>query len=177
MVNSQVAHSKGLSLSAFLSLYGTEDQCHEMLYRWRWPNGFLCPHCGHDQCCQLTNRKLQQCNRCHRQTSVTAGTIFDSTKLPLTTWFLAIYLLTQDKRGVTATKLHRYLGISYNAAWRMRRKVMRGMLERDGESLPIEWADFDSPGAGRRSGPHPGVDILRGDVASKPSVESIVRTA
>ena len=51
--------------------------------------------------------------------------------------------MTQDKRGITATKLHRYLGISYNAAWRMRRKVMRSMLERDGESLPIGWGDAD----------------------------------
>ena len=42
--------------------------------QWRWPNGFLCPHCGHDRCCQLNTHKLQQCNRCHRQTSITAGT-------------------------------------------------------------------------------------------------------
>ena len=61
---------KGISLNAFLSLYGTEDQCFDALYQWRWPNGFLCPHCGHDRCCQLNSRKLQQCNRCHRQTSI-----------------------------------------------------------------------------------------------------------
>ena len=152
MVERRNSQSKMFSLSAFLSLYGTEEQCYEVLYRWRWPDGFLCPHCGHDQCCQLTSRKLQQCNRCHRQTSVTAGTIFDSTKLPLTTWFLAIYLITQDRRGITVTKLHRYLGISYNAAWRMRRKVMKFMQERGVESLPIGWADFDTADAGARSG-------------------------
>ena len=67
-------------------------------------------------CCQLTSRKLQQCNPCHRQTSITAGTIFGSTKQPLTVWFQAIYLMTQDKKGVSALKLHRHLGISYNAA-------------------------------------------------------------
>ena len=143
MVSSRITQSKAFSLSAFLSLYGTEDQCYEALYRWRWENGFLCPHCGHDQCCQLTSRKLQQCNRCHRQTSVTAGTILDSTRLPLATWFLAIYLMTQDKRGTTATRLHRYLGISYNAAWRMRRKVSRNMLEQDGKPIPVGRAGFD----------------------------------
>ena len=155
MVNSHIPQSKAISLSAFLSLYGTEDQCYDALYRWRWPDGFMCPHCDHDQCCQLTSRKLQQCNRCHRQTSVTAGTILDSTKLPLATWFLAIYLMTQDKRGITATKLHRYLGISYNAAWRMRRKVMRNMLERDGKSLPIGWAGFDNANPGETVVPRP----------------------
>ena len=87
---SPVQFQKGISLSALLSLYGTEDQCFDALYRWRWPNGFVCPHCGHHRCCQLNTRKLQQCNRCHRQTSITAGTIFEATKLPLTVWFQAI---------------------------------------------------------------------------------------
>ena len=116
MARNPVQLQKGISLSEFLKLYGTEDQCFDALYRWRWPKGFQCPHCGHDRACQLTNRKLQQCHRCRRQTSVTAGTIFDSTKLALTVWFQAIYLMTQDKRGVSAMKLHRHLGISYNAA-------------------------------------------------------------
>ena len=84
MARNPVQFQNGISLSVFLSLCGTEGQCFDALYRWRWPNGFLCPHCGHDRCYQLNTRKLQQCNRCHRQTSITAGTIFDSTKLPLT---------------------------------------------------------------------------------------------
>ena len=92
MARNPVQFQKGISLNAFLSLYGTEDQCFDALYQWRWPNGFLCPHCGHDRCCQLNSRKLQQCNGCQRQTSITAGTNFDSTKLPLTVWLQAIYL-------------------------------------------------------------------------------------
>ena len=109
----------------FLEHYGTEEQCFDALFRWRWPNGFRCPHCGHDRHCQLTHRKLLQCNRCRRQTSVTAGSDFDSTKLPLTQWFLGLYLLTRDVRPASAMSLHRTLGISYNAAWRMKRKLMR----------------------------------------------------
>ena len=80
MARNPVQFQKGISLNEFLSLYGTEDQCFDALYQLRWPNGFMCPHCGHDRCCQLSSRKLQQCNRCHRQTSITAGTIFDSTQ-------------------------------------------------------------------------------------------------
>ena len=83
MARNPVQFQKGICLNEFLSLYGTEDQCFDALYQWRRPNGFLCRHCGHDRCCQLNSRKLQQCNRCHRQTSITAGTIFDSTKLAL----------------------------------------------------------------------------------------------
>ena len=92
----------------------------------------------HDRCCQLNTHKLQQCNRCHR-TSITAGTIFDSTKLPLTVWFQGIYLMTgMDKKGMmtpggSAMKLHVVntgVGISYNAAWRMR-QLMQVMMERD----------------------------------------------
>ena len=101
------------------------------LYHWRWPNGFVCPNCDHDRGCQLTTHKLQQCYRCNRQTSITAGTIFEATKLPLTVWFQGIYFMTQDKKGVSAMKLHRQLGISYNAAWRMRHKLMQVMMERD----------------------------------------------
>ena len=153
MARNPVQFQKGISLNEFLSLYGTEDQCFDALFQWRWPNGFLCPHCGHDRCCQLSSRKLQQCNRCHRQTSITAGTIFDSTKLALTLWFQAIYLMTQDKKGVSAMKLHRHLGISYNAAWRMRHKLMQVMMERDrahplGGSIQLD----DAYLGGERSG-------------------------
>ena len=153
MAHNPVQFQKGISLSVFLSLYGTEDQCFDALYQWRWPNGFLCPHCGHDRCCQLNSRKLQQCNRCHRQTSITAGTIFDSTKLALTVWFQAIYLMTQDKKGVSAMKLHRHLGISYNAAWRIRHKLMQVMMERDREHPLSGWIELDDAYlGGERSG-------------------------
>jgi hypothetical protein len=100
MARNKVQFQKGVSLNEFLSQYGTEEQCFNALYAWRWTEGFVCPNCNHDKYCQLTSRKLQQCNRCHQQTSLTAGTIFESTKLPLTLWFQGIYLITQDKKGV-----------------------------------------------------------------------------
>ena len=84
MARNPVQFRKGISHNAFLSLYGTEDQSFDALFRFRRPNGFLCPHCAHDWWWQLASRKLQQCNRCHRQTSITVGTIFGSTKLALT---------------------------------------------------------------------------------------------
>ncbi|MGR5239259.1 IS1595 family transposase, partial [Vibrio alfacsensis] len=72
-----------------------------------------------------------QCNSCHAQTSLTSGTILANTKLPLTVWFLAIFLLTQAKNGISALELSRHLGISYNATWRLKHKLMQAMKEFD----------------------------------------------
>lgn len=125
---SRIQH-QALDFDDFLMCYGTEEQCFDALFQWRWPDGFRCPHCGHDRYCQLAHRKLLQCNRCRRQTSVTAASDFDSTKLPLTVWFHALYLLTRDTKPASAMSLHRRLGISYNAAWRMKKKLMRAVTD------------------------------------------------
>ena len=82
-------------------------------------------------------RQLYQCSRCHHQASVISGTIFEATKLPLTTWFLGLYLLTQTKNGVSALELRRQLGITYKAAWRLKHKLMQVMKELD-DCQPLE---------------------------------------
>ena len=169
MARNPVQFQKGISLNEFLSLYGTEQQCFDALYRWRWPNGFVCPNCGHDRGCQLTTHKLQQCYRCNRQTSITAGTIFEATKLPLTVWFQGIYFMTQDKKGASAMKLHRQLGISYNAAWRMRHKLMQVMMERDREHLLGGFIQLDDAylGGERSGGKHRVKLFLNGQLGSE----------
>jgi transposase-like protein len=137
MAKNKVQFQQGFSLQELFSKYGTEQQCRQALIQWRWSQGFQCPSCGHDQYCELTTRHLFQCNRCHTQTSVTAGTIFDSTKLPLTTWFLAIYHITQSKISVSALSLKRIIGVSYNTALLMKHKIQQAMKERD-DSKPLE---------------------------------------
>ena len=163
MARASVPLHKKLSLNDFLECYGTEDQCFEALYRWRWPDGFHCPHCGHDRHCELTNRRLQQCNRCRRQTSVTAGTVFDSTKLPLTSWFLGVYLMTQDRKRASAMALHRHLGISYNAAWRMKRKLIGMLSDPDRPFLLIGHDEDDHRLAAREQGGPLAADVESGD--------------
>jgi transposase-like protein len=173
MSRNHVQFQKGLSLNEFFSAYGTEEQCFEALFTWRWPNGFVCPHCGANSCCQLRVRKLQQCDGCHRQTSVTAGTIFDATKLPLTTWFQGIYLMTQNKKGISAMALHRQLGISYNAAWRMKHKLMQVMLERDDDHPLSGYIELDDAYlGGERTGCKPG----RGAAGKTPFVAAVETT-
>ena len=116
MPKNKVQFQKGLSLSDFLGKYGTGTQCREALVKLRWPDGFVCPKCGNEGHCKLSTRNLYQCNGCHHQTSITAGTIFHRTRLPLTKWFLAIYLLTQRKKSISALQLSREIGVNYDTA-------------------------------------------------------------
>lgn len=130
-MKNQVQFQKGYSLVEFMKDYGNEVQCREALFQWRWPKGYSCPDCGSLSYCTLKTRPIYQCNHCHHQQSLTSGTIFASTKLPMTIWFLAIHLLTQAKTGLSALALHRQLGVSYNTAWSIKHKLMQVMKERD----------------------------------------------
>ncbi len=174
MARNKVQFQKGISLNTFLQQYGTEDQCFDALYQWRWPDVFQCPHCGHNRYCQLSNHKLQQCNRCHHQTSITAGAIFESTKLPLTIWFLAIYLITQSKKGISAMQLHRQLGISYNAVWRLKHKLMQVMLERNQEHKLSGFIELDDAYLG---GEHTGCKPGCGAADKTPFVAAVETNA
>src|SRR6476619_3586238 len=89
----------GLSEAEFWQRFGTEEACRAALFQLRWGKGWACPGCGHGGYAELKGRAVYQCNRCKRQVGLTAGTVFHWTKLPLTTWFLAIYHLSQSKGG------------------------------------------------------------------------------
>src|SRR3712207_4330278 len=122
---------KGLSEAVFRERFGTEEACRKALFEMRWQEGLSCPGCGHRGFCQLKTRELFQCNRCKRQVRLTAGTVFQDTKLPLTTWFAAIYHLTQSKGGVSSVELGRRLGVKQGTAWLMKHKLMRAMQARE----------------------------------------------
>lgn len=84
-----------------------------------------------------------QCRHCRHQSSLTAGTVFAYSKLPLTVWFLAMYLLTQQKNGISALELKRQLGVSYQTAWSMKHKLLQAMLECDTQYRPSGVVEFD----------------------------------
>lgn len=136
MCKNKIQFQAGCSLVELFQNYGTEGQCSQALFKWRWPSGFRCPDCGFGSYYVLKARKLYQYNGCHHQTSLISSTIFDQTKLPLTLWFLAIHLVTQAKTGLSALALERQLGLSYNTAWSMKHKIMQVMKERD-DSKPL----------------------------------------
>ena len=124
---------RGLSDEAFREAFGTEEQCRAALVRLRWPDGFLCPCCGHREHCVLAGRGLYQCNRCKKQTSPTAGTIFHATKLPLTLWFAAIHLIVTAKNGISSVELGRRLEVKQPTAWAVKHKIMAVMARRGGQ--------------------------------------------
>ena len=119
MAMNRIQFQPGLSMPEFLKDYGTQAQCEQALEAIRWPQGFHCPRCSHEAHYVLrgSTHKVFQCNACRHQASLIAGTVFQCTKLPLTIWFLAIYLISQAKTGLSALALKRQLGVSYPTAW------------------------------------------------------------
>src|ERR1700731_4871201 len=131
MARNKVQFQKGLIEAQFAVLYRTEDQCREAVMRWRWPSGFGCPVCAGQHHSLVKTRALYQCTACRRQTSVIAGTIFAATKVPLCTWFRAMYHLTQSKGGISSIELGRRLGVTQTTAWKIKHKLMQAMMERN----------------------------------------------
>jgi transposase-like protein len=131
MARNLVQFQKGLSEAEFHDLYGSEERCQEAVFAWRWPQGFVCPDCGGRDHCVVKTRALYQCASCRRQTSLTAGTIFAASKLPLRTWFRAMYHLTQGKGGISSLELARRLGVTQTTAWKLKHKLMQVRMERD----------------------------------------------
>ena len=154
MARNKVQFQKGLSEPAFELQYGTEEQCRAVVVASRWPNGFECPACGEARHSMLKCRELFQCTGCRRQTSLIAGTIFASTKLPLRLWFRAIYHLTQSKQGISSIELGRRLGVTQTTAWKIKHKLKQVMLERDGDKSLTGRVEIDDAylGGQRRGG-------------------------
>jgi hypothetical protein len=137
MAMNRIQFQPGLSLPSFTAQFGTEAQCAAALELARWPLGFRCPGCGQAGHYLLRGapHKTFQCQTCRLQTSLIAGTLLQSTHLALTVWFLAIYLISQAKTGLSALALKRQLGVSYPTAWLLQQKLMQTMAERDTQYL------------------------------------------
>ena len=116
-------------LPTFLERFGTDEACRAYLVRARWPEGFGCGGCGHDQAYSHKKRLIEECTACGKQHSILAGTIFEQTKTGLARWFLAIYLVTSSKGGISAMELKRQMGFgSYGTAWAWLHKIRRAMV-------------------------------------------------
>ncbi len=118
------------SLIDFQRRFADEASCAGYLAEQRWPDGFRCPACGHDRAWALhTKPWTYECRRCRRQTSVKAGTILHGSKLPLTVWFWAAYLMATHSNGISALQLQKQLGLgSYKSAWLLAAKLRRAMV-------------------------------------------------
>lgn len=122
-----------MDLVTFQQRFATEEPCRDRLFNLRWPEGFRCPRCNCDSAYFLEKRMLYQCTSCKHQTSLTARTVMHKTRTPLVKWFWAIYLVSTDKRGLSALALSRKVGIGLKCAWTMLHKIRKAMEARDSE--------------------------------------------
>ena len=127
-----MAQQEVMTMVDFMDRFGIEEACRAYLYEKRWAKGFVCPKCGAvDEPFQIVSRNLYQCKHCNHQTFVTAGTVMDKSRTSLRKWFLAIYLMSKDKRGCSAMQLKRELKIAYDTAWTISHKIRKAMGNRD----------------------------------------------
>jgi transposase-like protein len=124
------------TFSEFDCFFPDEAACREYLRRLRWPAGFVCPRCGKQVEAWMTARGYLHCRTCGGQTSITGGTVFQGTRKPLRTWFLAMWFVTSQKHGANALGLQRVLGLgSYQTAWTWLHKLRRAMVRPGRERL------------------------------------------
>src|SRR5229473_4097744 len=120
-----------MALLAMLKKYSTDEKCREILTKLRWPEGVRCPRCKENQVCYLSDRKQFECS-CGYQFSVTSGSVFNDSHLPLETWFAATYLLCEAKKGMSACQIQRTLGIGgYKTAWYLCHRIRHSMTQAD----------------------------------------------
>ena len=114
----------------------TETEAREFLEELRWGGKPICPHCGHDEAYKLSGKVgsknpvragVYACAKCRKQFTVTVGTIFESSRIPLRKWVMAFYLMNTSKKGISAHQLHRMLGITYKSAWFMCHRIRESM--------------------------------------------------
>jgi len=125
-----------MTTDIFAPRFQDEDKAREHLEALRWPEGPFCPHCGSMNATRLEGKKhrkgLVQCNDCREQFTVTVGTLFERSKVPLHKWLLVNHLLCASKKGVSAHQIHRMIGVTYKTAWFMCHRIRESMNQPTG---------------------------------------------
>jgi transposase-like protein len=116
-----------MTLPEVTRLYSTDDRCRELLARLRWPEGVTCPRCKDRRISQMKEYARYECSACQYQFTVTSGTIFHDSHLPLPMWFLAVLLLCESKKGMSAMQIKRTLGVAYKTAWYLCHRIRAAM--------------------------------------------------
>jgi transposase-like protein len=128
-----MANYQPTTLIHFQKHFSTEVACQDHLFKMKWPNGFSCRKCGHEQYYETCTRKhkLFECKKCRYQATVTVDTVMEKTRTDLVKWFLSIFLVAHDKRGISATLLAEQIEVTFKTAWLMLHKIRKAMGERD----------------------------------------------
>lgn len=128
---------EAIDLCELVEQYGDDDQCRVYLQHLRWPTGVRCPKCNGERMSWIQSREQFNCDNeeCRYQFSTTAGTIFHDTHLALTKWFLAVFLICQSRKGISANQLKRMLRINYRTAWYLCHRIRHAMEEANPKKL------------------------------------------
>lgn len=124
-----------MNLMELIDQFGDEDACWDYLEQIRWPDGVECPKCESDRITRIKGGHKFHCNSCGYQFTVTAGTILHDTHLPLRKWFVALYLMIESKKGMSANQLKRTLKVAYKTAWYLCHRIRAAMAELNAEQL------------------------------------------
>lgn len=129
------ALDESVNLMTLMDQFGTDEKCRAILEELRWPDGVRCPRCNTPKVSRITTRDQFDCDVCRYQFSVLSGTIFHDTHLPLKKWFVAIYLIVEAKKGMSANQMKRILGVSYKTAWFLCHRIRAAMTEHEASPL------------------------------------------
>lgn len=124
-----------MNLMKLMADYGTDDKCREYLEHLRWHDGLRCPRCNSDKISRINSRHVFDCDSCSYQFSVTSGTIFHDSHLPLSKWLAAVYLMVESKKGISANQMKRTLDVSYKTAWYLCHRVRAAMVTESSKQL------------------------------------------
>ncbi len=116
------------TLVKLMEEFGSDEKCRRCLEQLRWSDGPACPRCQ-SKATKIANREQFDCDSCHYQFSVTCGTIFHDSHLPLWKWFLATYMITESRKGMSANQIKRMLGVTYKTAWYLCHRIRAAMVE------------------------------------------------
>jgi transposase-like protein len=123
------------TLDRLMKDFDTDAECRAGLEKLRWPSGVCCLRCGSEKISRITTRKQYDCGDCHYRFSVTSGTIFNDSHLPLPKGFMAVLLMCEAKKGMSALQMKRMLGVSYKTAWYLCHRIREAMMEACPEQL------------------------------------------
>jgi len=134
-VKNKKTTKQDMNIMKLMEQFGTENECRDALESLRWHDGVTCSHCGSKSISRLQTHHIYECNSCGYQFSVMTGTIFHDTHLPLPKWFMAIYLMCESKKGMSANQIKRTLDVSYKTAWYLCHRIRAAMTEMNAEQL------------------------------------------
>jgi transposase-like protein len=124
-----------MNICKLIEQFGDEDKCRMRLAQLRWPTGVVCSRCECKSVSTLQEREQYDCNACRYRFSATSGTIFHDSHLPLRKWFIAVYLMTESKKGISALQMKRTLGVAYQTAWYLCHRIRAAMRDVNCELL------------------------------------------